>query len=125
MSAESSRYTSSLRIEDYDQRYVHTISHKAIFEQLIHDEVRQGRLSPYRRKRIVRYAANLGLTAVEIGQMIDQCKQKVSHQKPTQLPNLILKEVPTESNHTTRGIWFMRMMGVGMILVIVAYVVTG
>ena len=47
---------------------------KDIFRQLIEDEIRHGRLTRSRRKRIVRYAAQLRLSAVEAGRLIEQCR---------------------------------------------------
>jgi hypothetical protein len=52
-------------------------SNEDIFRQLIADEIRTGRLTPARRRRIVRYAAQLRLSAVDAGMMIAQCREEV------------------------------------------------
>ena len=49
---------------------------KEIFRELIAQEVRSGRLTPSRRRRIVRYAAQLHLSAVEAGRMIAECREE-------------------------------------------------
>ena len=46
-----------------------------LFRQLIADELRAGRLTPWRRRRIVRYAAQLGLNAVQAGRLVEECRQ--------------------------------------------------
>lgn len=46
---------------------------KAIFRELIANEIRSGRLTAARRARIVRYASQLGLSAVETGRLIHDC----------------------------------------------------
>ncbi len=51
---------------------------KEIFRQLIADEVRSGRLTPSRRRRIVRYAATLGMSAVEVGQLLEACRKQAA-----------------------------------------------
>ncbi|MHC5109494.1 MAG: hypothetical protein ACYTHJ_06410 [Planctomycetota bacterium] len=55
-----------------------SLSTEAIFRQLIEDEIRNGRLSRSRRKRIVRYAAQLRLSAVDAGKMIEECRQRLA-----------------------------------------------
>jgi hypothetical protein len=50
------------------------ISHREIFRAMIAHEVRAGRLDQARRQRIVRYAAQLGLSAIEAGEMIEACR---------------------------------------------------
>ncbi len=50
---------------------------QAIFRELIVQEIRNGRLSTARRRRIVQYSAQLGLSAVQTGRMIDECRKEV------------------------------------------------
>ena len=45
-----------------------------VFRSLIEEELRNGRLSPWRRRRIVRYAAAMGLKATEAGALIAECR---------------------------------------------------
>jgi len=52
------------------------IGTKEIFRELIAEEVRSGRLTPSRRRRIVRYAAQLHLSAVETGRLIAECRDE-------------------------------------------------
>ena len=49
---------------------------KEIFRTLIADEVRSGSLSRSRRRRIVQYASHLGLSGVQVGEMIDDCRKE-------------------------------------------------
>ena len=48
-----------------------------VFRTLIEDELRNGRLTPARRKRIIRYAAQLRMSAVQAGQLIEASRQKI------------------------------------------------
>ncbi len=52
------------------------IDTKDIFRELIAQEVRSGRLTPSRRRRIVRYASHLQLSAVETGRLIAECREE-------------------------------------------------
>ncbi len=45
-----------------------------IFRELIAVELRAGRLTPSRRARIVRYASQIGLSAVQAGRFITECR---------------------------------------------------
>lgn len=53
------------------------IDNETIFRELIKAELRNGRLSPWRRRRIVRYAAHLNMSAVEVGRWITQAKKEL------------------------------------------------
>jgi hypothetical protein len=55
-----------------------------IFRQLLEDEVRKGRLTRLRRHRIVRFGARMGLSAVEIGELVT----KVRAQRAIELEEL-------------------------------------
>ncbi|MFQ5461954.1 MAG: hypothetical protein ACE5E5_04920 [Phycisphaerae bacterium] len=57
------------------------IDQREIFRQLIEDEIRNGRLTRARRRRIVRYAAQLRLSAVEAGTMIDRCRARLAEDR--------------------------------------------
>ena len=54
-----------------------TLAVRDVFRQLIADEVRNGRMTPSVRRRIVRYAAAMGLSAVEAGQLISACSAEL------------------------------------------------
>ena len=56
--------------------YTRRIDTKEIFRELIAQEVRSGRLTPSRRRRIVRYAAQLSLSTVETGRLIAECRDE-------------------------------------------------
>jgi hypothetical protein len=60
-----------------------------IFREMIAAELRAGRLTPLRRARIVRYASQLGLSAVEAGRLITECHQKALDF--SDVPNLELR----------------------------------
>lgn len=76
------------------------LDHKAIYRRLILDEIRNGRLSAYRRKRIVRYAAQLDLSAVEVGQMITQCKIEARDERMSSSLKLMMDDTDKNSNQS-------------------------
>jgi len=47
-----------------------------ILRTMIESELRTGRLTPARRRRVVRYAMALGLSAVEAGRLVAQCRDE-------------------------------------------------
>ena len=55
-----------------------SIDMTTIFRDLIADEVRTGRLTRARRRRIVQYAAHLGLSAVQVGRLIAECQEEAT-----------------------------------------------
>jgi hypothetical protein len=57
--------------------FVPSIDTREVFRQLIVDEIRNGRLTPARRRRVVRYAAGLGLSAVQAGRLVARCREEV------------------------------------------------
>jgi len=54
-----------------------TIHMDDIFREMIRMEIRCGRLSPWRRRRIVQYAAQLNLSAVQAGRLIEECREEL------------------------------------------------
>jgi|GEM_PF-3334066 len=64
---------------DHDDRpaFVPRIEMRDVYYELIASELRNGRLTRARRKRIIQYAAHLGLNAVEAGRMITACREMV------------------------------------------------
>ena len=80
---------------------------KEIFRQLIADEVNSGRLTPARRRRIVRYAATLGMSAVEVGQVLEACRKQAveSHGPGKGCRALRLAESPPALIPTAVKIW--------------------
>jgi|GEM_PF-5145707 len=51
---------------------------RAVYREMIIHEIKNGALSPWRRKRIVRYAAKLGLSAVEAGRLLAECRAQAA-----------------------------------------------
>ncbi len=62
-----------------------------IFRALIAGELRNGRLTAARRRRIVRYGASMGLSANELGKLITQCRNEA-----------LLSEDHVERHHALR-----------------------
>ncbi len=58
-------------------RFAPPMDVREIFRQMILREVRDGRLTAARRRRIVRYTAQMGLSPVEAGQLIADCRAEV------------------------------------------------
>jgi len=77
-------------VEPLDRDVPH-IDTNMVFRELILDEIRSGRLSRSRRRRIVRYAAALGLSAVDAGNMIAECREQ-----------LLDEEDPVSQGHALR-----------------------
>ena len=79
--------------------YTRRIDTKEIFRELIAQEVRTGRLTPSRRRRIVRYAAQLRLSAVETGRLIAECRDEaLESEDPEEIYHaLLLVEPPPQT----------------------------
>ena len=60
-----------------ESSFVPSIDMKDVFCRLIEDELRNGRLTRSRRKRIVQYATQLRISAVEAGRLVEACRQRV------------------------------------------------
>ena len=56
--------------------FVPSIDTEEVFRKLIARELRSGRLTAAQRRRIVRYAAALGLSAVQIGRLVAACRDE-------------------------------------------------
>lgn len=52
------------------------IDTEEIFRRLIVDELRSGRLTGAQRRRIVRYGTGMGLSAVQMGRLLDTCRKE-------------------------------------------------
>lgn len=61
---------------DYRPNRPRPIDAREIFREMIAQEVRSGRLTPARRQRIVRYAADLRISAEETGRLIAECREE-------------------------------------------------
>lgn len=57
--------------------FVPAVDIRDVFRRLIADEIRAGRMTTSRRRRIVRYAAHLGISAVEAGRLVTACRKQV------------------------------------------------
>ena len=85
------RLVGSSAADDHPATFIPSIDTRDIFRQMIALEVRNGRLTPARRRRIVRYAAQMGLSAVEAGQLITASRKEV-----------LESDDPTERYHALR-----------------------
>ncbi len=47
-----------------------------ILRTMIETEIRTGRLTPARRRRVVKYAMGMGLSAIEAGRLVAQCRDE-------------------------------------------------
>lgn len=75
-----------------------------VFRQLIEEEIRNGRLSTSRRRRIVRYAAQLGLSATQAGRLIEASRaefqqERASRNSQSQLRWVQTPQPATRSSH--------------------------
>ena len=86
---------------------VPSLDTRAIFQQLIEEEIRNGRLTRSRRRRIIRYAAQLQLSAVEAGRLIEQSRFNVLRSgDPTQRRHALRLAAPESAGlSTTVKIW--------------------
>ncbi|MBI4716490.1 MAG: hypothetical protein HY763_01680 [Planctomycetes bacterium] len=55
--------------------YCPSMDVREIFRTMLAAELRTGRLTPARRRNIIRYGAQLNMSAVDVGRMIDDCRQ--------------------------------------------------
>ena len=69
-----------------------------VFRQLILGEIRNGRLSRWRRRRIVQYAAAMGLSATEAGDLLVACRKEVLQSPYEQERIFALKTDPKPIN---------------------------
>jgi len=89
---------------------------RMIFREMIAQELRAGRLTRSRRARIVRYAAQLGLSAVEAGEMVASCCNEAFDAGDTRQKKLALRLVrpPQPLISTDAKIWM--LVGVGIVI---------
>lgn len=94
-----------------------------IFRELIRAEIRNGRLSAWRRRRIVQYAAQLKLSAVEAGRLIEECRNELFVGDDTEAAEHALRLQPHPQPHrlSLRNIGFI-LAGLTLILLGVAQV---
>ncbi len=84
----------------------HSIPTETIFREMILGELRDGRLSPWRRRRIVRYAAAMGLSATEAGRLLDSCRavferERTARRRALQADQDVETPPPGEDNRRT------------------------
>lgn len=76
------------------------LSPENIFREMIEREVRNGRLTAHRRKRIIRYAAQLRLNAVDAGIMVRECQERMAlERKGREQPFQINEGTPRLTYH--------------------------
>jgi len=87
--------------------YVPSIGTRDIFRKLIADELRSGRLTRSQRYRIVRYGTSMGLSAVQMGRLINECREEVlqSRDETERYHALRLIEPPPPLISTHVKIW--------------------
>lgn len=79
-----------------------TPDNKFIFREMIVHEIKNGRLSPWRRRRIVRYAAKMGLSAVEAGRLLCECrKQAMAELDASKETSTLQLRIPDTDDHST------------------------
>lgn len=98
-----------------------TLNNKAIFRRLISQEIRNGRLSTYRRRRIVQYAAHLGISAVDMGKMIEHCSQKCFEESMQKNAQPDIRLVKTSAGRSYSAI-ITCLVGLSFILSVMAYI---
>jgi len=96
---------------------------RRIFEQMIEDEVRSGRLTPWRRRRIVRYAASLHLSAVEAGEIIESCRRRVHEQLGGHASSGVFKLPDPPTPAVTRALltWFVLVLAIILNLLVLSW----
>lgn len=91
---------------DYlDWRENRRISEEEIFTELIKEEVRTGRLTAARRRRLIRYAAHLQISAVDVGNLIADARRTTDTANRPAPPRPVMKLVtppPARVPITTR-----------------------
>lgn len=87
--------------------YSPPIETRDVFRQLIMDEIRNGRMTHARRHRIVQYAAQMGLSAVEAGRLIAACRSELLQDEDADTRNHALRLVEPEPERipTVYKIW--------------------
>lgn len=95
-----------------------TIHFDDIFREMIRAEIRNGRLSAWRRRRIVQYAAQLKLSAVEAGRLIAECRDEISvaHDPSAEQTVRLLEEPVADRSF----IWNIGFILVGLTLIFIA-----
>ncbi len=85
--------------EDDPPAYVPSIDTHEIFRQMIAEELRSGRLTAARRRRIIRYAAGMGLSASEAGTLVETCREQALQSDNVEERACALRLAPRETEH--------------------------
>jgi hypothetical protein len=64
---------------------------ESIFREMIAQELRAGRLTRAGRRRIVQYAAQLGLSAIDAGRLLAECRDAALHSEDPRERRLALR----------------------------------
>lgn len=77
-------------------KFVPHVDTEEVFRRLIANELRSGRLTRAQRRRIVRYGAGMGLSAVQMGRLVAMCREEAlqSHNQAERCHALRLIEPP-------------------------------
>lgn len=86
-----------------------------VLERMVADELRSGRLTPAGRRRVVRYAAGMGLSAVQAGRLLERIRQEALLDNDPRVRRHALRLVPP----LKPGMSMRRRLAIGMIATIV------
>ena len=86
-----------------------------VLERMVADELRDGRLTPARRRRVIRFAAGMGLSAVQAGRLLERIREEALGDDDPQVRRHALRLVqPTQSKMSMR-----RRLAIGMAVTII------
>lgn len=95
-----------------------------ILRAMIEHEARSGRLTSWRRHRIIQFAAQLGISPIEAGRLVQAWRDEVlqaESQSDALFPSLRLVGPGSGSNRRTSG-FFAILAGAGLILAFFALI---
>ena len=87
-----------------------------VFRALIKEELRHGKLTPLRRRRIIQYAAAMGLSAAQTGALIEQCRREALENGSPEIRRQDLRLVHPEPPIVPAGIKLALAAGIAVIL---------
>jgi hypothetical protein len=100
--ARRGRGAASSRVREADRPvFLPPIDTEEIFRKLIADELRTGRLTRAHRRRIVQYAAQMGLSATQAGRLVEACREQALHSTDPTERRYALRLVEPPPKHTS------------------------
>ena len=97
---------------DWCHAPTYKIGCESIFRRMIENEMRAGRMSKGRRRKLIQFGSHLGLSPVEVGELIARCRMEEPGEEPE--PD-VLPYVPAAQ----RRLWsarFAMLLGVALLL---------